>query len=367
MVSGTAADLVASLTLGWNLGNALDAPEDETAWGNPRITPELLQSVADAGFDAVRIPVTWSKHMSEGPDFTIDPAWLNRVEEVVGYARDAGMVAIINIHHDGAEGFDAVEWLTLTDADGNTTDANNAAVRDRFVKVWTQIAAHFADHEHDLLFEGMNEIHVGYGKPDPRHLPIVNELNQAFIDTVRASGQRNADRVLVVPGYNTSIDHTLAGFVPPDDTVPGRLILSVHNYDPYLFALRAEVKSWGQGSPDTDQGSQEAAFDRKFDRLKAKFIDHGLPVILGEYGCTNVEGAEDYRRYYVAYVTASAKERGILPFIWDNGGQGTGAEQFGLFDRATGEQFQPELIEAMVDAGKGQTTTNDLVAPDVSE
>src|SRR5690606_2304093 len=139
----TSSELVEKLDLGWNLGNSLDVPEGETAWGNPSVTPELLHAVAEAGFDLVRIPVTWSKHTGPGPEYRIEPSWLKRVEEVVGYAHSAGLYAIINIHHDGADGFEGVEWLTLNDASGNTTPENNAAVLARFTSVWKQIADHF--------------------------------------------------------------------------------------------------------------------------------------------------------------------------------------------------------------------------------
>jgi endoglucanase len=149
---------VKKLDLGWNLGNSLDVPEGETAWGNPRVSSLLLQKVAQSGFDLVRIPVTWSKHMGPGPDYAIDPGFLERVTEVVGYARDAGLYAIINVHHDGADGFEGVEWITLNDAQGNTTNENNTLVRKCFVAVWQQIARHFADFGEELWFESMNEI-----------------------------------------------------------------------------------------------------------------------------------------------------------------------------------------------------------------
>ncbi len=125
----TSSELLAEIDLGWNLGNSLDAPGGETAWGNPTVTPAFLQAVAEAGFELVRIPVTWTAHMGPGPQYVIEPSWLERVAEVAGYARDAGLYVIINLHHDGADGFEEVEWLTLNDADGNLTEANNAAVR----------------------------------------------------------------------------------------------------------------------------------------------------------------------------------------------------------------------------------------------
>jgi aryl-phospho-beta-D-glucosidase BglC (GH1 family) len=273
----TSAELLAEMGLGWNLGNSLDVPDGETAWGNPRVTPELLSAVAKAGFKLVRIPVTWTPHTGPGPEYVIEASWLQRVDEVVGYAHSAGLYSIINLHHDGADGFAGVEWLTLNDANGETTAENNAFVRARFVAVWTQIAKYFRGHGEELLFESMNEIHDGYGKPDPRHVSFINELNQEFVNLVRASGGNNAQRHLVVPGYNTNIEHTVNGFKLPTDSVEHRLILSVHYYDPYLFALQAKTNTWGSASPGRDDWGQEDFVVKQFDQLKSTFIGRGIP------------------------------------------------------------------------------------------
>lgn len=356
-------ELFAKLRIGWNLGNSLDAPEGETAWNNPRVTPELLRAVARAGFDLVRIPVTWSKHMGPAPSYTVEPSWLARVEEVVGYARSAGLYAVINVHHDGADGAQGVEWITLNDANGETTEANNAVVRARFVALWSQIAKHFAGFGEELLFESMNEIHDGYGTPDPRHFEIINRLNQEFVNVVRASGGNNAKRHLVVPGYNTNIDHTLKGFVLPKDPTPNRLILSVHYYDPYLFALQAKTHTWGSASPGRDDWGQEDFVVSQFDKLKAAYIDQGIPVLLGEYGATHQRDYVDYRRYYMEYVTKAAVDRGILPVYWDNGGRDSGGENFGLIDRHTGKAIHPQILEAMLRAAKSSYTLADIAPP----
>ena len=361
--SGTSSEVLSKLKLGWNLGNSFDAPESETAWGNPRVTPELLQAVAKAGFNVVRIPVTWTLHTGPGPVFKIDPAWLARVAEVVGYVHDAGMYAIINVHHDGADGFQQVEWLTLNDSTGAVTDANNQAVRARFVAVWKQIASYFSGYGEELWFESMNEVHDGYGQPDPKYFTILNELNQAFVDLVRASGGNGAQRILVVPGYNTNIDHTLSGFQLPTDPTPGRLILSVHYYDPYLFALQGKKNTWGKASPGNDGWGQEDFVVTQFDKLKTRFIAQGVPVIIGEYGACYQQGFEDYRRYYMEYVTKAAVDRGIVPIFWDNGAEGSGGEKFGLFSRSSYAPLHPELLEAMQRAAKKAYQLSDVALP----
>lgn len=360
---GTSAELIGSIALGWNLGNSLDVPEGETAWGNPVVSASLLAAVKAAGFGLVRIPVTWSLSIGPGPEYTIDPARLARVSEVVGYAQSAGLVAIINLHHDGADEYDGVEWLTLNDVGGNISEANNSAVRAQFERVWIQIADYFKDHDHGLLFESMNEIHDGYDAPDPAYYDIINDLNQAFVDIVRASGGNNPTRHLVVPGYNTNIDYTLEGFEVPNDPTSDRLILSVHYYDPWDYAGAATTNTWGASSPGSDSWGQEDHVVTKFDALKSAYVDQGLPVIIGEYGAVQQNGFEDYRRYYMEYVTKAARDRGILPIYWDNGGPGSGEDAFGLFDRSSEQVLHPDVLAAMMRAATEDYTLDQVALP----
>lgn len=361
--STDAQQLVDSLGLGWNVGNSLDVPEGETAWGNPEVTPELLQAVADAGFGVVRIPVTWSTHMGGAPDFAIDASWFDRVDQVVGYALDAGLHAVINLHHDGADDYDGVEWLSLTDADGNLSADTNAAVEARFVKVWSQIATRFAQRDQRLLFESMNEIHDGYDAPDPAYYEIINHLNQVFVDTIRQSGGANADRFLIVPGYNTNIDYTLAGFEIPNDPEAKHLILSIHYYDPWSFAGDGSTHVWGVNSPGTDNWGQEDYLASQFDKLQSQYTANGLPVMIGEFGAVNQTGYENYRRYYLEYVTKVAHDRHFLPVYWDNGGQGSGADNFGLIDRSTNAITQPELVETLMRAAHDDYALESIAPP----
>lgn len=364
-----AVTAVANMKLGWNLGNSLDSidasksdTEVETAWGNPRVTRELVAAVAAAGFGAIRIPVTWIGRFGAAPDYTIRPTFFARVEEVVNYALAEELYVIINLHHDGAEGVTG-EWITLVDESGQVSDANTQAVRAQFVTMWTQIASHFRDYGERLIFESMNEIKVGYGTPLESYYDQVNALNQAFVTTVRASTGYNPERCLVVPGYNTNIDYTLAGFEKPTDPSAGKLILSAHYYDPWSFAGEASTQTWGAGSPGVDDWGQEDWVRGQVEKLRTAFIAQGLPVIWGEYGAVQQNGYEDYRRYYVEYVTKAVHDAGIVPFLWDNGSQGTGAEAFGFFDRSTNTVRHPELLEALVRAVTSSYELADVAKP----
>lgn len=333
--------LSAEMGSGWNLGNSLEATGGETAWGNPMATKGFMDQIKAAGFNAVRIPVAWSK-FSNANNFTIDPAWMSRVQEVVDYAIDNGMYVVLNNHWD--EG-----WM-------QPTFAQQDYVNDRLEKMWVQIALHFRDYDDRLLFAGTNEVLVAgdYGTPKPEYIQVQNSFNQTFVDAVRSTGGRNAYRNLVVQTFNTNIDHGINFFEMPEDPTEDRLMVEVHFYDPYEFALREDdgVSQWGKNATDASKKANwgdEAHVDIQFEKVKMEYVDKGIPVLVGEYGAIarlDIGGHETFRHYYLEYVTAIMKKNGLVPFYWDNGFAGN--HGFALFDRNTGAQLYPELVKAVV-------------------
>jgi endoglucanase len=364
-----AATAVAQMKLGWNVGNSLDSVDAsksdttvETAWGNPVITADLIKAVAMAGFGAVRIPVTWIGRIGAGPSYTISATFINRVEQVVKFVLDQNLYAIINIHHDG--GYNVTgRWINVVDSSSQVTAANTNAVLSEFKAVWAQIADHFKSYGDHLLFESMNEVMVDYGTPKSEYYDVINALNQAFVDTVRAGAGYNPNRCLVVPGYNTNIDYTVAGFVTPKDNSSGKLILSDHYYDPYDFTGSANTHAWGTGNPGIDSWAQEDWVQSQVGKLKSTYIDKGLPMIWGEYGAVNQSGYENYRRYYIEYVTKAVHDAGIAPFIWDNGSTGSGSDAFGLINRSTYAVLYPTILDAMLRAVTSSYTLGDVAKP----
>lgn len=358
-VSGeTPWDICASLGLGWNLGNQLDAHNngiaEETAWGNQPTTQALFNQLASTGFTSVRIPVTWLGHIGEAPSYTIDAEYLNRVAEVVGYAESAGLNAIINIHHDGA---DSNYWLNIKDAAKD--EALNTSIKEQLAAIWTQIANKFKDKGNFLVFESMNEIHDGgwgWGEnltDGGKQYAVLNEWNQVFVDAIRATGGNNTNRYLGVPGYVTNIDLTVENFVLPKDVVQNRLMVAVHFYSPMEFTLNDEFSEWGHtgNSSLKPNWGDEEYLKSQFNSMKTQFIDNGIPAYIGEIGCVhrNNERSEAFRLYYLEYLCKAAKEYGMAPFYWDNGSASAGKECSGLFNHATGEILNNalEVIEVM--------------------
>lgn len=352
----TSLELSKEMIPGWNVGNSLDAIGGETNWGNPKISQRLIDSVQEAGFNSIRIPVAWSKFTDE-ENFIIDINWLIRVEQVVNYIIGNDMYAIINIHWDGG-------WMQPTYED-------QEYVSNRLAIMWEQIAVFFRDYDDHLLFAGSNEVMVDgdYGTPTEEYYTVQNGYNQIFVNTVRSTGGCNHYRHLLVQGFNTNIEHTRRFFVMPEDVVENKLMVEVHYYDPYNFTINANsnITQWGKNATDpqrTETWANEAWADAQFQKMKTKFIDKGIGVVLGEYGVLSRtdlgsdelnEEFESYRRYYMEYVTNSMVNHGLVPMVWDNGG--TGNHGMGLFVRSTGEQYFPDIIQAIVSAKDTTTTT----------
>ena len=351
---------------GWNMGNHMDAVSNgvsgETLWGNPKCTQATMDGVKAAGFKAVRICVTWAGHIGEAPAYRLDQKWLDRVAEIVGYAEKAGLVAIVNTHHDESY------WLDISKCYNNTV--NHEQAKDAVFRVWSQIAERFKDKGDWLVLESFNEIQDGgwgwssafQANPGAQY-KVLNEWNQTFVDAVRSTGGSNATRWLGIPGYAASPGFTIKGLVLPQDyTSANRLIVAVHDYDPYNYTLSDPlVRQWGHTA---DPGlrvsnADEAAVVAVFDELKAAYLDKGVPVYLGEMGCSRHAVADfPYQKYYMEYFCKAAADRLLPMYLWDNGAKGVGPERHAYIDHGTG-QFVDDDARTLVGLMVKAVTTKD--------
>jgi endoglucanase len=295
------------------------------------VTEDLFLALKDDGIRGIRIPVTWRHFMGAGPDYPIDAAWMGRVEEVVNYAVDNDMYAILNLHHDG--GTDSFAWLG---------DAQNdyEGTMEKFQAVWLQIAERFRNHPHRLVFESMNEVSfpaLEQSAGEEAAYALLNDMNQHFVDWIRASGGTNATRHLLLAGYATDIRESVAGWALPEDPAD-RSIISIHYYTPWRFCITADRTTWGTAE-DLDE------LTARFDQLETAFIDNGVPVILGEYGVVFRGPESDSRIFWLEHVTKAAHDRGIAPFLWDNGEE---------VNRDTYEWRTDGLLEAILRASSGE-------------
>lgn len=336
------------LKLGWNLGNTFDASDCESytsndldyesAWCGSVTTTRDIAAIKAAGFQTIRIPVSWHNHVDA--QYHINEAWLNRVKEVVSWCRTCDLYVILNIHHDNAEDFLYPDSVHLEQSKAYVT------------AIWEQLAAAFADEDEHLIFEAMNEprlVGTAYewsldtgNAVCQDAVSCINTLNQVFVDTVRAAGGNNAVRYLMCPGYAASVEGCLNdGFALPQDPA-NRVIVSVHAYTPYNFALNKT----GTDEFDCENSADVGSITSFMDNLYGKFICNQIPVVIGEFGALNKDNLEQ-RVEFAAVYTAAAHRRGIPCCWWDNNAFSGSGENFGLLYRKTAKFLYPEIVQAM--------------------
>ena len=341
--------LTRDMTVGWNLGNTLDAHprdgasmlpplESETLWRNPVTTKRLIDAVAGAGFDVLRVPTTWDRHFLDAPGYPIDPKWMARVREIVFYGLDNHMRVILNMHHEG--------WHF-------PSEENRLPAKEKLTALWAQIAEAFKDVGGDLIFEGLNEprmkgtpLEWQGGTKEAR--AIIAEWELAFVQTVRAAGGPNAARRLMITGSAAATDDQVLGdiLLPRNDP---NIIVSAHAYLTYPFALApGGTDSFSSENPDDRRD-----IDQMLGRLEAHFLSKGVPVVIGEFGSQNRNGNTAARVDNARYYVAQARAHGVPCVWWDNGYIVTGDELFGLIDRETCQWVFPDIARALVEAARG--------------
>ena len=330
-MGSSAVQLAAKFKLGWNIGNTFESKGGETGWGSPVITEEYIKFVKQQGFNAIRLPCAWNwHHLSNEGTAQINPNWLNRVKEVVGYCVKNDIYVLLNIHWDGG-------WL-----ENNINKGRQDSVNAKQKALWEQIATAMRDFDEHLMFASANEP----AAENAEQMAILATYHQTFVNAVRSTGGKNSYRVLVVQGPSTDVEKTdnLMGSLPVDK-VQGRMMVEVHFYTPYQFCLMFDGDAnwgkmfyyWGAGHHSTIEPDRNATWGeenditKSFVKMKTKFTDKGIPVILGEYGAFRRNGRtahlpadlakhNDAVDHWITFVTKQAIAHGFKPFWWDTGG-----------------------------------------------
>jgi len=299
--------MVAAMQPGWNLGNTFDAIPDETSWGNPRTTRAMLHHLRTQGYNSIRIPITWSNHHGSAPDYTIDPAWLNRIHEVVDWSLAEGFYVMINLHHD------SWQWI-------NTYPTDRAGVMDRYRALWTQVATSFRGHSRKLVFESINEPQFAGTSGDTEGDQLLHELNVEFVRLVRQTDGNNATRLLVLPTLHTSgeqarMDALLGTFDELDDP---NLAATIHFYGWWPFSVNIA------GGTRYDSNVEQDILNT-FDRAYDTFISRDIPVVIGEWALLSYDYTRpgiiergELLKFFEA-VGYHARIRNLTTMLWDAG------------------------------------------------
>jgi aryl-phospho-beta-D-glucosidase BglC (GH1 family) len=355
-MGSTASELASKISLGWNIGNSLEATGSETAWGNPKVGKALIDLVKQNGFNAIRIPCSWNQYMSNSTKAEIKTEWLNRVKEVIQYCIDNDMYVLLNIHWDGG-------WL-----ENNVTEAKKVENNAKQKAFWEQIATHFRNYDEHLLFASANEPNV----ENAIQMAVLTSYHQTFIDAVRSTGGRNTYRTLVIQGPSTDIEKTNTLMTTlPLDPVANRMMVEVHYYTPWQFCGMEKDESWGKmfyywgadyhAAADPSRNAtwgEEQDLNRFFVLMKNQFTDRGIPVVLGEFSALRRSTLTGdaltlhlaSRAYFLKYTVKQAKANGLLPFYWDNGGLDNFAS--GIFDRKNNTVSDSQALDALLEGLK---------------
>ena len=363
----SAGDAIQHMGAGWNLGNTLDSnsgsldnmwieawtartPKDyETAWGQPQATRELIHMFKTAGFQSIRVPVTWYPHIgtitlydsdkwdpSTWVGTEVDKAWMARVKEVVDYVIDEGMYCILNVHHD--TGAESAAWLVAS-------DAGFEAAKTRYQELWKQIATTFQDYGEKLLLESYNEMldpydswcFASYATPARFDAAVaasaysgINKYARLFVETVRATGGNNAQRNLIVNTYgacsgdgtwNNHLKEPLMQFQLPE--APGHIAVQIHSY-------------WDADKFD----AQKADIDRLFVNIDTCLKNRlGVPVIIGEWGGGTSKDSDANVRF-ASYFSTKARDNGVAAYYWMGLSDGK--------DRLTPQWTMPRTMAAIL-------------------
>jgi endoglucanase len=335
---------------GWNLGNTFDAQPTETSWGNPETTQAMVQAVQAEGFNTMRIPVTWTDHIGPAPTYTIDPAWMAKVQQVATWANQAGMYAIVNTHHD-SDG----EWILFTDPGTTTTSlspANQSQVTAEVTAVWTQIAQAFKSYGDHLILECFNEPHGNvnpYSGGDAAEQAILNGYLAACMNAIRGTGGNNATRyVMVQPIGASPVQAGVQALVVPNNDP--NVVISIHTYYPTPFSLNASPNTWGTVAGDY------TAMSASLQQILGWFPTQG--VVIGEWGSIGTDDLASRVAHAGAYAQDVTKT-GMCPVWWDDG------SNFELLDRMANPLAwkYPTIASAIITGAKAGAAPGATYAP----
>ena len=336
-------DIVKEMKRGWNLGNSLEAEapqnketatikEFEENWGNPTTTKEMILKVKEAGFNTIRIPVTWWKKVDEKNDYKIDSAWLNRVKEVVDYVYEEGLYVIINAHHED-------EWLTPVEEDLEKR-------KTILTSIWTQIGTAFKDYDYHLIFETMNEVRLigteyEWNEGTDKARKIINELNCAAFNAIRSTGGNNDERAIIIPVYGARASDVAIDDLEIPNNDPN-IIITVHAYYPYFFCMvPTETSVWGSDEEKRELIDLLNTISEAADRKKR-------PLVIGEFGTIN-KGNEEYRAEYTRFYVDECRKRNVTCIIWDNNQYDNFEwDSFGMFDRNDLKWKNKKIIDSIM-------------------
>jgi len=303
-----------TLRHGVNFGNMLEASH-EGDWGL-YVQKEYFDLVKQAGFDFVRLPVSWDAHADSSAPYTIDPEFLFRVDQVAGWAMEQNLTIIIDFHNY------------------NDMMSNPWGNKDRFLAIWKQLAEHYKDYPPTVLFELLNE---PYNQLDAA---MWNEDVSAALQIVRAT---NPTRDVVIGPVQWNAYDWISTLDVPNDP---HVIATFHYYLPFEFThqgaewVGAESQKWLGNTWDATD-AQKSAIASNFDSVAQWSQRHeNVRILLGEFGAYS-KAPQDSRVRWTTFVREQAEAHGFAWAYWEFG------SGFGVYDPNV-KAWREDLLKALI-------------------
>ena len=331
------SEIIKELGPGWNLGNSLESKKNETYWGNPLTTQEMIDDIISFGFNGIRVPVRWDDNYIDKDNYIIDPNYMKRVKEVIDYIYNRKKYVIINIHHNKIQS-------KIT-----TENHEKELIKKEICSVWKQISETFRDYDDHLLFDIINEPRENENWTGNINLyNVINEINEVGRSEIRKSGGNNLKRIILLPTYAASSNEDPIKFWKKNEN-DNQIACSIHAYIPFNFAFEGKKKIFDQ--------NEYNELKLILNRIKSYLIDNGIYVILDEFGSSNFDNLEERYKHVIEY-SKIAHSMGIPLFWWDNNSFDIGKENFGIYDRRKRKFIFPKIGEILVNEYRNINNNN---------
>jgi endoglucanase len=279
------------------------------------VNEEYFDLVKEAGFDFVRLPVRWNSHAAQEPPFTIEPAFFDRVDEVVNWSLQRDLTIIVDFHH--------YEEM-MSDPWGN---------KERYLDIWKQVADHYKDYPSNVLFELLNEPNTEL------NASLWNQYIQEALAVVR---ETNPTRDVVIGPTSWNAYDWMSTLDIPDDS---HIIVTFHYYLPFQFTHQGA--EWVDGSNawmgtawDATE-EQQAEITSHFDSVANWAKRHNdVRILLGEFGAYS-KAPQDSRVRWTSFIREQAEARGFSWAYWEfNAG-------FGVYD-PNAKVWREDILKGLI-------------------
>jgi len=322
-------DLSLSYPSGPTAYSAGACPPDDTSVEGVRMCEFDLPQMRPLGYNVVRLNLSWS--LLEPQPGVIDATYVDRIAQVVGWARGQGVYVVLDMHQDawskyvftppgqtcppptgGIRGYDgAPQWASAHATPAcaiHGTRELDPAVQEDFQRLWSDLAgpdgvglqehyanvmlalAHrFVDDPTVAGYEIMNEPSPGYVAPDVSDATELFPFYAKAINTVVHGVTNFRQLFFVEPDVARDVSDQRTVFAPWSTYSSYQNVVYAPHVYSGVFTIDALINAPNPTLFPPSQGYANAVAD-------AKAL--GLPLWVGEFGCGPSDDNTLLEQYY---------------------------------------------------------------------